>query len=277
MILALMIAGSVASAAPPPPSQGPVKPASPSLAIGDIAHAINAGRLEQARLMLASATAIGLRGPQIDRLTADLEFASRNWPAARDVYERLLATSPGNAFLCERSTIASLQLADADRAARWVACATAASNASWRAWNAQGVLADMKSDWAGADAAFARAIAIAPNRAEVLNNKGWSLLMRGRWSDAAGFFEQAVSADPGLPRAANNLELARSALSGDLPARRVSETDESWAARLNDAGVASQIMGNRTRAVAAFTEALEASGSWYERAANNLSTVRAGQ
>jgi len=39
---------------------------------------------------------------------------------------------------------------------------------------------------------------------------------------------------------------------------------------LNDAGVASAILGDRKKAVAAFTQALEASGSWYERAADNL-------
>ena len=46
--------------------------------------------------------------------------------------------------------------------------------------------------------------------------------------------------------------------------------DQDWATRLNDAGVAAQIMGNRARAVAAFSQALEARGNWYDRAANNL-------
>ena len=80
--------------------------------------------------------------------------------------------------------------------------------------------------------------------------------------------ESAV--DPKSSRAANNLELARAALAVDLPRRRPDEPDSGWAARLNDAGVAAQILGDRKRAIAAFTQALEASNSWYDRAANNL-------
>jgi len=55
-----------------------------------------------------------------------------------------------------------------------------------------------------------------------------------------------------------------------LPRRKPGEADSDWAARLNDAGVAAEALGDRKRAIAAFTQALEASGSWYERAANNL-------
>jgi hypothetical protein len=76
--------------------------------------------------------------------------------------------------------------------------------------------------------------------------------------------------DPNSSRIANNLELARSAMAGDLPRRRAQETDEAWAERLNDAGIAAEILGDKPRAIAAFTQALEASGRWYERAANNL-------
>jgi hypothetical protein len=40
--------------------------------------------------------------------------------------------------------------------------------------------------------------------------------------------------------------------------------------RLNDAGVAAQLLGDRKRAIAAFTQALDASPVWYDRASNNL-------
>ena len=69
------------------------------------------------------------------------------------------------------------------------------------------------------------------------------------------------------------LDNARSAIDADLPARRSDETDADWAARLNDAGMAAELRGDRARAVAAFARAIEARGSWYERAANNLAAV----
>ena len=60
------------------------------------------------------------------------------------------------------------------------------------------------------------------------------------------------------------------ALAADLPQRRAGESDRDWAVRLNDAGVAAELLGDRQRAVAAFTQALDASPMWYGRASNNL-------
>jgi tetratricopeptide (TPR) repeat protein len=117
--------------------------------------------------------------------------------------------------------------------------------------------------------AAARA-AVLSARAEIVNNRGWSMLLRGRWVEALTFFEQAAALDRSSARIANNLELARAALAADLPKRLRDESDAKWAARLNDAGVAAQILGDRSRAVAAFSQALQASGRWYSRAANNL-------
>jgi len=114
---------------------------------------------------------------------------------------------------------------------------------------------------------------LAPDRAEVLNNQGWSLMLRGRWADALPLLERAAAIDPKSHRIADNLELAKAALSEDLPRRQSGESDADWAARLNDAGVLAAAGGDRKRAVAAFAQALEASNSWFARAANNLAIV----
>ncbi|HWU93300.1 MAG TPA: tetratricopeptide repeat protein [Sphingomicrobium sp.] len=269
MIAALAIAAGVAASAPPP------RPPAPTLA--DTAHAIAVGRLEQSRLMISRMVADGAKGPAIDRLIADLDFAAGRYAEAGARYQQLLQATPKDSYLCEHAGIAAFHLGDLAGASRLIDCATAAPDASWRAWNARGAIADMKSDWAAADDAFEHATALAPNQAEVLNNRGWSLLMRGNWKDAEALFEQAVASHPESPRVANNLELARAALASALPQRLPGESDRDWAARLNDTGVASEILGNKTKAVAAFTQALEASGSWYERAANNLKAAERGE
>ena len=85
--------------------------------------------------------------------------------------------------------------------------------------------------------------------------------------------ERAAAIDPKSRRIADNLELARAALAEDLPRRRARESNADWAARLNDAGVAAAIGGQHQRAVAAFSQALTASATWYERAANNLAAI----
>jgi Flp pilus assembly protein TadD len=263
MILPLLIAASVA-AAPPTPAASP---------FADAAHAIDVGRLDQAKLMIERAMAAGAKGPEVDRLLADLAFASGSDSEALDRYRQLLRAGQKDQHLCEHGAIAALRLLDTAGASLFAECATAGPNASWRAWNARGVLADFNQDWAAADAAFAEAGRRAPWRAEVVNNQGWSQLLRGDWRRAETYFERAAEIDPKSQRIASNLELARAALASDLPQRQPGETERDWAMRLNDAGVAARLLGDRPRAVAAFTQALEASGTWYARAANNLQAM----
>jgi hypothetical protein len=98
-------------------------------------------------------------------------------------------------------------------------------------------------------------------------------VLRGKWAAAVPFFEQAVAMNPKSDRARDNLDLARAAVAPQLPERAQGESDEAWAARLNDAGLAAAAVGDKARATAAFTQALEVSGTWYARAANNLKAL----
>jgi Flp pilus assembly protein TadD len=260
MIAPLLIA--VAAQAAAPSSAVPI--------IADAAHSIDAGRLDEARLMISRAVAAGASGQQIEHLLANLAFASRNYEEALLQYQHLHAGDPKDSSVCEPAAIAALKIGRLVEAAPLLECATAAPGAWWRSWNARGVLADLKSDWSAADEAYGRAARLAPDQAEVINNQGWSQLMRGNWARAAECLEHAAALDPRSLRIGNNLELARAALQSDLPRRREGESDRSWAARLNDAGVAARMSGDRQRAIAAFAQAVEASGTWYERAADNL-------
>ena len=284
MIGSALLALSVAAATPSrPASQLTIapKPAAPQRAAAaassllDAAHAIRVGRLEQARLMIGRAVGAGANGREVDRLLADLAFASGNDDEALVRYRLLIAANPNDSILVERAGITALKLGDLLNASFYIERATKGPAPSWRAWNARGVVADLQRDFPAADAAYAQAARMAPRESEVTNNRGWSQLLRGDWAQAVGLFEQAVASDPASSRMANNLELARAALASELPQRKPGESDGSWAARLNDAGVAAQIMGDRQRAIAAFTQALDASGVWYARAANNLQAASA--
>jgi Flp pilus assembly protein TadD len=267
MIVPLLLALSAASAKP---AATPVAVAEPPVELSDIDQAIRVGRLEQAQIMIGRAMAGDQKGAHIDLILADLAFAQAKYDEALVRYKALLAVAPDDAMLLERAGISALKAGQADAAIDFLNRATKSPGASWRAWNARGVAADFQRDWTTADAAYAKAASLVPGEAEVVNNRGWSLILRGDWSKAVGFFEQAAISDPKSQRIANNLELARAALATDLPRRRAGEEDQDWAARLNDAGVAARLLGDKARAVAAFSQALEARGSWYERAANNL-------
>lgn len=245
----------------------------PAPGLGDAVQALHAGRLEQAHLMLDAAINAGASGEEVDRLLAEHAFRSRDWNLAFSRYEKLAALHPNESLTLERAGIAAVHLRKLDRASALLKAATAVPGASWRAWNALGAVADLQLDWGAADAAYAQAQDLAGERAEVLNNHGWSMLMRGEWQDALPLLERAAALDPKARRIADNLELARAALAEDLPRRRTGESDADWAARLNDAGILAAAGGQRQRAIAAFTQAIEASSQWFERAANNLALV----
>ena len=260
MILHWLAAAALQAAAPVPAAQP----------LAEAAHAIEAGRLDQARIMIGNAVRAGAEGRAVDRLLADLAFASGEWQGALTRYEALMQAAPADSVLAERAALASIRIGDIARAARYSAIATASPNASWEAWNAQAVVADYQGRWEEADAAYAKATALAPDQPELLNNIGWSLLVRGEWEQALARIERAAALDPQSKRIANNLELARAAVSEELPRRRKGEDEGAWAARLNDAGVIARIRGDNRKAVAAFARAIRARGEWFERAANNL-------
>ena len=245
----------------------------PTGGLGHAVQALQAGRLDQARIMLDAAVKSGAEGEEVDRLLAELAFRSADWTAALDRYQRLAAAHPSEPLAFERAGIAAFHVGDLRRATAALNTATALPGASWRAWNARGAIADLRRDWDDADLAYDRALALEPDSAEVLNNRGWSLLLRGQWQEALQLLERAASLDSKSPRIADNLELARAAAAEDLPRRRGGEDNAEWAARLNDAGVMAAAGGDNQRAIAAFAQAIQASAQWFERAANNLAIV----
>ncbi|NUT00552.1 MAG: tetratricopeptide repeat protein [Sphingomonas sp.] len=269
-MIALAVAVALAGSKPPAAAIAP-PPVQP---LSEAAFAIRAGRLEQARLMIGNAVKAGINGAEIDRLLADLAYASGDYPKALAAYQQLLVASPDDGVMYEHAGVSAMQAGDVVQAGRLLERATRYPTATWRAWNAKGVAADYRSDWAVADDSYARAATLAPDRAEVLNNAGWSLLVRGRWNEALAKLEQAAARDPKSERISANLELARGAVSEDLPRRRSGESEADWAARLNDAGVVARIQGKKGKAVAAFTQAIQARNDYYTRAANNLAMAQ---
>ncbi|MEO5641465.1 MAG: hypothetical protein ABIQ98_06830 [Sphingomicrobium sp.] len=243
--------------------------------LDDARHALAAGRIEQARLIVDRAVAKGTAGRSVDALIADIAFQSGHDSDAATRYAKLTAADPTNALFAERAGIAALRSGDSAAATRLLTSASRFPETSWRVWNALGVVGDRARNWAEADAAYARALAVAPNEAAIANNRGWSQMLRGHWHEADKLLERAVALSPTNPRIRDNLELVRSAINQDLPARLARESDENWAARLNDAGVAAMLLHDRSRAVAAFSRAIAARGSWYQRAANNLTAAEA--
>ena len=128
MIIAAAIAAALSAAQP---ASSPAAANSTSLV--DAAQALEAGRLEQARLMIGKALSAGANGHDIDRLLADLAFASGKNEEALARYEKLLNGGSHNALAAERAGIAALKLGLVDRALPLVETATRSETATWRA------------------------------------------------------------------------------------------------------------------------------------------------
>lgn len=262
-MISLVVAAAITTAQPP------------TAILDEAKHAIQAHRLEEAHLILVNAMHEGYSGYGVDRLLADLAFAKGDFGEAEAGYAALLKAHPDDETVAENGGIAALKADDLAQARASLWNALSSPRATWRAWNAQGVLCDRQSDWQCSDRAYAEAFILSPEQPEVLNNKGWSLMLRGEPARALELFEHAARIDPNDTRIANNRELALAVVAKDLPQRRPNESDSSFAARLNDAGIVAEEQGEKDRAIAAFSQAIAVNDTWFARAANNLKQAQA--
>ncbi|HEY0628613.1 MAG TPA: tetratricopeptide repeat protein, partial [Sphingomicrobium sp.] len=125
MILGLALSLALAGPAPPPAAAHGQEAAASQVSLADAGQAIAASRLDQARQILGVALAAGVKGEPVDRLLADLAYASGDYHQAIRIYGGLLASHPDEPLLLERAGISALRLgraADAtallDRATR---------------------------------------------------------------------------------------------------------------------------------------------------------------
>src|SRR5215472_2111465 len=109
MILSLAAAVSVA-AQKPPAMPAPIAASPDATILKDASHAIDGGRLEEATLLIAKAMSEGFRGAPIERLTANVSFASGKYLEALVAYQHLAGSSDKEIGDCEKGAIAALQL-----------------------------------------------------------------------------------------------------------------------------------------------------------------------
>ena len=260
-MIALLLAAAVATSGPAPSG------------FADIEGAITGGRFAQARIMIQRAMAGGAKGEPIDILLADLAYFEARDAEASARYAYLLPHHMHDTLMLERAALAAIRSGDRARGEALLKAASQSPRAGWRIWNAIGVLADRDRRFADADTAYAKALEVQPDQPAVLNNIGWSKLLRGDWAAAESDFDRAATLAPGSARIANNRDFARDALDQSLPDRQPGEDNDAYSARLNDAGVAAELRGDKARARAAYAEAIAVRGTWFDRADRNLDRV----
>ena len=173
-----------------------------------------------------------------DRLAlADVQIRSNDWPKA----EATLNTIPPTVETYER-------------------------------YRLEAMVADSKKDWKKADSFYEIATGMTTKPQGVLNNWGYSKLSRGDGVGAEKLFIQALTYDPTMFTAKNNLVLARASQHKyDLPV--ITMTQEERAQLLYTAGLAAIKQGDVNQGKRLLHEAIDTSPTYFEAASRSLAAL----
>ena len=139
----------------------------------------------------------------------------------------------------------------------------------------EAMVADSESRWDRADSFYETAAGLTTTPAGVLNNWGYSKLSRGDAPGAERLFLRALSHEPGLFTAKNNLALARGAQRRyDLPLVQMTQVER--AQLLHTLGLAAVKQGDVATGRALLKEAVDTHPQHFEPAARALATLEAG-
>lgn len=136
----------------------------------------------------------------------------------------------------------------------------------------EAMVADSRKDWKKADSFYEIAAGLTTKPAGVLNNWGFSRLTRGDHAGAEKLFIQALTYEPGLFTAKNNLVLARGAQRKyDLPVVQMNQTER--AELLYTLGLAAVKQGDVRVGRALIAESVETHPQHFEAAARALEAL----
>ncbi len=136
----------------------------------------------------------------------------------------------------------------------------------------EAMVADSKHEWKKADSYYSTAAGLTPQPANVLNNWGFSKLQRGDPKGAEKLFREALTYDPTMFTAKNNLVLALAAQHiYDLPV--VNMTQEEKAQLLYTAGLAAVKQGDVAIGKQLLQQAVNTSPTYFDAAARSLAAL----
>ncbi|MES2666404.1 MAG: tetratricopeptide repeat protein [Pseudomonadota bacterium] len=138
----------------------------------------------------------------------------------------------------------------------------------------EAMVADSEKNWKKADSFYEIAAGLTTKPAGVLNNWGFSKLTRGENSGAEKLFNEALTYDPTLFTAKNNLVLARAAQRKyDLPVIEMSQTQR--AELLYTMALAAIKQGDVSVGKGLLTQAVETHPQFFEAASRSLAALDA--
>ena len=145
---------------------------------------------------------------------------------------------------------------------------------SFDRYRLEAMIADSDKNWKKADSFYETAAGLTTTPAGVLNNWGFSKLTRGDTQGAEKLFVEALTYDPQLFTAKNNLVLARAAQRKyELPVVKMTQTER--AELLYSMALAAIKQGDVTVGKGLLNEAVETHPQYFEAAARSLEALDA--
>lgn len=148
------------------------------------------------------------------------------------------------------------------------------SHSPLRIYNGLGVLADLRNDFAQAQAYYRLAMQIEPRSALVQNSLGYSFYLAGNWEEAARAYKLGITYQPGYKPLWRNYGLLLARKGQYEEALSAFEQIESRAEASNDVGYVCLIEGQLDLAEQFLRGAIEQSPSYYSVAWDNLNRVQ---
>jgi len=282
----LALVGALALMAPPSPASafglpklGKSKPSAAQASntdeiLKEIDRAIEEGRLLDAQQYLDTAFLAQVQDPRLLLRSGELNLAKRRYPEAVRNFTQAEGVAAERPKALQGKGIALAEMGRSDDAVTALKAAVAADPNLWRTWNALAVQADRRHDWADAETNYTAALGVPGVKPVVLNNRGYSRLLQGRYAEASGDFVRALEIDPGLKEARTNLRLSLAMQGRYDQAIQVSGAEDRGTV-LNNAGFAAVMRGDYPQAEKLFQQAVDARGNAYGRALENLKMVKA--
>lgn len=144
---------------------------------------------------------------------------------------------------------------------------------TYKRYRLEAIVADSKKQWKKADSFYETAAGLTTTPAGVYNNWGYSKLSRGDYEGAERLFLKALSHDPKLFTAKNNLVLARAAQKNyQLPL--IAMTEEEKAQLLYTAGLAAVRNGDRDLGQGLIEEAIDTHPRHFDAAVRSLEALK---
>jgi Flp pilus assembly protein TadD len=238
-----------------------------------VESAIIGDRLIQAENMISALRRDCAANVHFNALAARLALRQGRAAEANGLYQALAAQAPDNAEYAAGLGESALQLGQDEQALAALTRAAAAPGADWRTWNALGIVRDRRREWQAAGEAYAHAAELAPYEATVWSNRGYSLMLQHRPTDALILLDRAISLDPNNATIRRTREIAQAMTGVYDETRHANETNAAWAQRLNNIGYAAWLAGDATAARRLLSRAIEVSETRFERAEHNLARV----